>query len=117
MAATYCVIDLSAGADATSYPVSCLDAVPEGGWTDEYKTTKIVLRRIKRGSFVMGTRQSDESCRVTLTKPFSMGVFEVTQRQWELVMGENPLPGILATPVARHMRWGRRRQMAGDSTT
>ena len=100
-AATYCVIDLSAGADATSYPVSYLDAVPEGGWTDEYKTTKIVLRRIKRGSFVMGTRQSDESCRVTLTKPFYMGVFEVTQRQWELVMDENPseFSGTAAKPV------------------
>lgn len=54
MAATYCVIGLSAGADATSYPVSYLDAVPEGGWTDEYKTTKIVLRRIKRGFFRHG---------------------------------------------------------------
>ena len=27
---------------------------------------------------------------VTLTKPFYCGLFEVTQRQWELVMGSNP---------------------------
>ena len=32
----YCVIDLSAGSSASSYPVSYLDSVPPGGWTDEY---------------------------------------------------------------------------------
>ena len=41
----YCVIDLSDGASASSYPVSYLSDVPDGGWTDEYKTTKLVLRR------------------------------------------------------------------------
>ena len=30
----YCVIDLSAGANATSYPVSYVADVPSGGWTD-----------------------------------------------------------------------------------
>ena len=35
----YCVIDLSGGANAVSYPVSYLADVPLGGWTDEYKTT------------------------------------------------------------------------------
>ena len=38
----------------------------------------------------MGGDQSVESHRVTLTKPFYMGLFEVTQKQWELVMGSNP---------------------------
>ena len=28
--------------------------------------------------------------RQMLTKPFYMGLFEVTQKQWELVTGENP---------------------------
>jgi len=86
----YCVIDLSDGTQAKSYPVSYLAAVPSGGWSDEFKTTKLVLRRIEAGSFVMGEDQTDESCRVTLTQPFYMGVFEVTQRQWELVMGNRP---------------------------
>ncbi len=86
----YCVIDLSGGPDATRWPVSYLSAVPSGGWTDEYKTTKLVLRRIEPGSFIMGMDQTRDDHRVTLTKPFYMGVFEVTQRQWVLVMGALP---------------------------
>lgn len=83
--ALYCVIDLSGGADAKSYPISYLDAVPTDGWTDEYKTTKLVLRRIEAGTFKMQNIQD-----VTITKPFYMGVFEVTQKQYELVTGTNP---------------------------
>ena len=86
----YCVIDLSGGSNATSYPVSQLDAVPNGGWSDEYKTTKLVLRRIDPGTFIKGGNQNDESRRVTITRPFYMGVFEVTQKQYELVTGNNP---------------------------
>ena len=85
--ASYCVIDLSGGPNAVSYPVSQLLRVPHVKLSDEYRTTKLVLRRIEPGSFIMGDDQTDESHRVTLTKPFYMGVFEVTQRQWELVMG------------------------------
>lgn len=86
----YCVIDLSGGPDATWWPVSYLSSVPSGGAVDTYKTTKLVLRRIEAGMFIMGDDQSDESHRVTLTRPFYMGVFEVTQKQWELVMGSWP---------------------------
>ncbi len=82
----YCVIDLSAGANASSYPVFYVAELPSGGFnTDEYKTTKLVLRLIGPGTFMMG-----EQYEVTLTKPFYCGVFEVTQRQWVLVMGSNP---------------------------
>ena len=81
----YCVIDLSGGADAASYPVSYLADVPSGGWSDEYKTTKLVLRLVKPGTFMM-----NGSCQVTLTKPFYCGVFEVTQKQYELVTGDKP---------------------------
>ena len=81
----YCVIDLAAGANASSYPISYIFSVPSGGWTDEYKTTKLVLRRIEPGTFMM-CGQYD----VTLTKPFYCGIFEVTQKQYELVTGVNP---------------------------
>lgn len=82
------IIDLSGGADATSYPISYLDAVPSSGFTNNtYRTTKLVLRRIDSGTFVMGSNQSDESHRVTLTRPFYMGIFEVTQKQYILVTG------------------------------
>ena len=83
--ALYCVVDLAAGPNAGKYPVSYLAAEPKGGWTDEYKTTKLVLRRIEPGTFKMGGKYE-----VTLTKPYYMGVFEVTQKQYELVTGSNP---------------------------
>lgn len=93
----YIAIDLSGGTTATHYPIEYLDDVPDGGWTDEYKTTKLVLRHIPAGTFIMGGRETDypgavntNLHEVTLTKDFYMGVFEVTQRQWELVMGNRP---------------------------
>ena len=81
----YLVVDLSAGVNASSYPVSYLVGVPSGGWTDEYKTIKLVMRRLPAGTFKMKNNSN-----VTLTKPFYMGVFEVTQKQYQLVMGSNP---------------------------
>ena len=95
--APYMVVDLSAGADAQSYPVSYLADIPSGGWTDEYKTTMLVLRRIANGTFTMGS-PSDEvgnsgyehQHSVTISRPFYMGVFEVTQKQYELVMDSKP---------------------------
>ena len=95
---SYLVIDLSGGPNAASYPVSNLTDIPSGGWTDEYKTTKLVLRRIDPGTFTMGAptgeagrQDSDETPhQVTLTHSYYIGVFELTQRQWELVMGNRP---------------------------
>ena len=85
-AARYCVIDLSAGANASSYPVTYLAAAPSNGFTnDTYRTTKLALRRCDTGSFKM-----QGATTTTLTKPFYMGVFEVTQKQWMLVMGSWP---------------------------
>ena len=93
----YIAIDLSGGAAATRYPIEYLDEIPGGSWSDEYKTSKLVLRHIPAGSFIMGGRNTDypgavntNLHMVTLTKDFYMGVFEVTQRQWELVMGNRP---------------------------
>jgi formylglycine-generating enzyme required for sulfatase activity len=93
----YMIIDLSGGPGAGSYPVSYLGAVPSGGWTDTYKTTKLVMRKISRGTFTMGGMSTDYPGagddglhQVTLTQDFYIGVFEVTQRQWELVMGNKP---------------------------
>lgn len=82
--ALYLVIDLSGGTSAKNYPISCLDGVPEGGWTDEYKTTKLVLRRINAG------KMPRTDVNITLTKDYYIGVFEVTQKQYKLVTGSNP---------------------------
>jgi formylglycine-generating enzyme required for sulfatase activity len=43
---------------------------------------------IPAGRFMMGDR--GDKLQVTLTKPFYMGKYEVTQEQWKSVMGENP---------------------------
>lgn len=81
----YMVVDLSGGTDAASYPVSYLDSEPVCGWSDEYKTTKIVLRRIDAGKYMMQRNKE-----VTLTKSFYIGVYEVTQKQYMLIVGANP---------------------------
>ena len=94
---TYMVVDLSAGPSAAKYPVRYLKSAPAGGWSDEYKTTKLVLRLIPAGTFMMGSPKNElgrwpweSQHEVTLTKPFYVGVFEVTQKQWERVMGNWP---------------------------
>ncbi len=96
--APYLVIDLSLGSSAEKFPCYEVSSIPGGAWAYEYKTTKLVLRRIEAGSFYMGSPTSEKGRntfdpprhKVTLTSPFYIGVFEITQKQWELVMGSNP---------------------------
>jgi len=59
--------------------------------------SKFEMVLIPSGKFMMGSpkrekdRDSDEDQHeVTITKPFYMGKYEVTQEQWESVMGKNP---------------------------
>ena len=92
----YMVIDLSAGTNTASYSISYLDKVPIRGWTEEYKTTKMVLRLIPAGTFLMGSpldelgRDDDETQhKVVLSHPFYMGIFELTKKQYELITGRN----------------------------
>ena len=88
----YFVIDLSGGTSTTNFPVSFLDSIPKDGWSDEYKTDKLVLRCIEPGRFTMGDQVhgGETYPNTTLSKAYYIGVFEVTQRQWELVMGTRP---------------------------
>ncbi|MBP5787776.1 MAG: SUMF1/EgtB/PvdO family nonheme iron enzyme, partial [Kiritimatiellae bacterium] len=94
----YLSVDMSGGKDASNWPITPMKNIPEGGWTTDDKTTRMVLRRIEAGTFMMGSPEAEQgrmSTRedlrsVTLTKPYYIGVFEVTQRQWELAMGSNP---------------------------
>lgn len=107
-AAPYMVVDLSAGSEAEKYPVTYLSEIPEGGWTDEYKTTKMVFRLILPGTFWMGSPTSEEhhNCRyaydsnrvwdlganeyyrkVSITQPFYCAIFEMTENQYVLIAG------------------------------
>jgi formylglycine-generating enzyme required for sulfatase activity len=49
---------------------------------------KLEMMLIPAGKFIMGDQGRDHE--VTLTKPFYMGKYEVTQEQWQAVMGSNP---------------------------
>ena len=76
----YIVIDLSSGSESEAYPVKRLKSKPKEGWNDEYKTTKLVLRYIPKWTYSGGKQ----------VRGFYIGVFEITQKQYKLVMGENP---------------------------
>lgn len=96
----FMVVDLVSGPASDHYPVSFCqtEAEVQGGVQDEaYKTTKLLLRYITPGTFMMGSPREqlgfDETQpprEMSVTNGFFMGVFEVTQKQWELVMGSNP---------------------------
>ena len=94
----YLVIDLSSGQKGKRFPVEYMGAPPKAGWNaDLYKTTKLVMRRIPAGTFMMGSpndelgrRDNETRHKVTLTKDFYIGIFEVTQAQWRLVAGTDP---------------------------
>ena len=113
--AAYCVIDLSQGSTASTYPVKYLCEPPEGGFnTTEYKTTKLVLRRIPAGSFKLGGTDD-----VTVDMPFYIGIFEVTQRQYQLVTGATPSEHEGAIRPVENVSWTdvRGNTDTGDWTT
>ena len=66
----YCVVDLSDGSEANSYPISYLSQIPANGWTYEYKTRKLVLRRVD-----------------TERIPYYCAIYELSQSQYEKVKG------------------------------
>jgi len=94
---TYAVIDLFDGPTAGSYPVRYSVAPPDLN-DPGCKTTELWMRRIPAGTFTMGSPVGETGRvdaretqhQVTLTKDFYIGVFPVTQKQWERVMGTNP---------------------------
>ncbi|MBO7542569.1 formylglycine-generating enzyme family protein [bacterium] len=64
---------------------------------DKCCTDELWLRRIEPGTFIMGSpedelgRRSDETQHeVTLTKAYYIGVFEMTQKQLQNIIGANP---------------------------
>ncbi len=103
----YLIVDLTGGAEAASYPVigfkALADVYKSKKLPNEYKTNKLLLRLMPTGCFSpefipCNDVFADEcSCRkrvmpkIRITA-FFMGVFEVTQKQWELVMGANTNP-------------------------
>ena len=95
--ASYLVVDLSGGPNAASYPYRYSAAEPDLA-DDTCRTTELWLRQIPAGTFTMGSPANEvgrysydmAQHQVTITQMFYIGVFECTQKQWELVMGSNP---------------------------
>ena len=92
----YLVIDLSGGKWAKHYPFRWTDGDPDISEA-VCRTAELWLRRIPAGTFTMGSPDGEfghcgdeTSHRVVLTQDFFMGISPVTQRQWELVTGNNP---------------------------
>ena len=95
-------------APSVSPPVLTADSKPPSVKADspapapidpEYITTRtgqIKLKRIPAGTFRMGSADGEGSedkhpqHEVRISRPFYLGVYEVTQAQYEAVMGQNP---------------------------
>jgi hypothetical protein len=95
----YLKIDLSGGPDATKYPVTYTFDGPAhvmGAMNEPCQTTELWLRRIPHyPTAIPFHRFSYDANNANnfygkLTKDYYIGVFELTQRQYELVMGDNP---------------------------
>lgn len=84
------IVDLMIGT------ITACDSVPDLLTNDDYKTTKLVLKRIAAGNFQMGDQTGDGQLdelpvhTVNITQGFYIGVFEVTQRQWYEIEGDWP---------------------------
>ena len=87
-AAKYLVIDVSNGPTAPFYNLRYSSEPPDLN-DDKCRTDEIWLRLVLPGTFMMGGGGA-QKCQVTLTQPYYMAIFEITQKQWENVMGNNP---------------------------
>lgn len=67
--------------------ITCMGKPCDGAWEDEYKTRYLVLKKIcvENPDFVSPDFKVGGT-----TNYYYMAVFETTQRQWELVMGDRP---------------------------
>lgn len=61
------------------------------------------------GTFIMGSLDGNEDempvHKITISKPFHMGIFEVTQKQWEQIMGRNPSKFKGSTHPVENISW------------
>ena len=77
------------------------------------KDVKLEMVLVPAGKFMMGAPASEKfrfddetQHEVTLTKPYYMGKYEVTQEQWESLMGNNPSETKGAKLPVTNVSWG-----------
>ncbi|NDH09774.1 MAG: formylglycine-generating enzyme family protein [Gammaproteobacteria bacterium] len=80
---------------------------------DHGKGIKLEMVFIPAGKFKMGSPDSEKGRQrnevqhdVTLTKSFLMGKYEVTQEQWQALMGNNPSSNIEPKFSIMNVSWG-----------
>ena len=129
----YLVLDLSGGAEALSWPVTAMSERPGCGWTDLYKTTNLVLRHVRvyggttfnagspltewgRPINSSGVGRAENQVSVTLTNDFYMGVFELTERQYELIMGSDEFTATKPAFPKGSVNWAKLRGTLGNSS-
>lgn len=107
----YIVIDISGGTEAENYPIRHSIEGPNLA-DDTCRTTEIWMRLIPPGTFMMGSPEDELGrvaarsgdildeylCKVYISKPYYIGVFEVTQAQFVNIKGENALPSTSTLP-------------------
>ena len=112
----YMAVDISAAAQPntqTYYPAA--DFVPGSVMNSIYKTTKLLMRKImaKDVEWTMGSTTLETQYRqaareathqVTLTNNYYIGVYEVTQAQWDLIQPSRTAPSYFNNAVDRAMR-------------
>ena len=100
----YMVIDLSGGATATKYPVRYTTTAPvhvQGAANEPCQTTELWMKRLHVPDFAFPVNsyfvEENPSTFVRhrnywgkMTKDYYIGVFELTQKQYQLVMGAWP---------------------------
>jgi formylglycine-generating enzyme required for sulfatase activity len=107
--ADYLVVDLNTGA------IDPRADIPDLQTNSEYRTTKMVFKAVTGGSGGVGQAagtfgaQSDETPGAASLPKYYIGVFEVTQAQWQLLTGTTPwtavtpgtiVGGVTAVPAA-----------------
>ena len=111
----YMAVDVSAAAQPntqTYYPAA--DFVPGGVTNSLYKTTTLLMRKIMAkdvtwtmGSTTLETKRNaarEDTHQVTLTNNYYIGVYEVTQAQWDLVQPSRLAPSYHNNAADRAMR-------------
>ena len=91
---------------------------------DLRRGVKLEMVLIPAGKFMMGSpgaevsrRENETQHEVTLTKPIYMGKYEVTQEQWQAVMGNNPSSVKVARLPVNNVSWNDCQDFIGKLNT
>ena len=88
MARKYMVVNLSNGV------IEYTDTVPSDGWDQTvYKTTHMVFQRVEAGTYRQFYGSKHYGRNVTISKPFYMSLYPLTNGQWESLKGSGSYYG------------------------